>query len=182
MASVSGNSAAETSKSRRRKGNEAVEAYKAKRGITGKAGQMDRGTLQKAYGKTAYQKKIYGKNYKYGTLKNLNDRATKSHENAKTLRENLSKIKGQLSTADATTSEALKARIAKVQSVQQQALKNNKSANARRSNLVGMRKAAAANIVRKSAENPGAVARARKKLIKGQIERANNPPKGTSVA
>lgn len=180
---ASGGTTAQTGRevSKRTRGRNAAVAYKTKRGFGGNAGKMDRAALKKAYGQTAYQKKIYGKNYKLGTLSKLNKKATTSHDNAKQLRENLSKIKATLSTASGDTAEALKARIAKVSAAETTATENNKTASKQRSNLVDLRKSAAVNVVRKSAENPKAVAEARKKMVEGQLKRAKKP-KGTSVA
>lgn len=102
------------------------------------------GRLKKALGK-GFQKKIYGKDYKYGTLKNLNKKISETHNRQKSIAEKGRALKAELASGSGNKS-ALQDRLHKLEANSAIVMKNRLTAKADRQKFTNMRNAAVSKL------------------------------------
>lgn len=183
---VSSRRSTSTAKQRRR-GNRAVAATKAKMALGGTAArqQIVEREMKKRYGTANWRKYVYGKNYKGGTVGNLNKRVKTARGNQQDVVGKIKTIQKELASATGETQKALERRLQKAQTNKATISRNISGSKSERDKYLKLRNKAVASTVRKFAENPKSAEAARKKVVTKQLEQAKKRQKnkkGKNVA
>lgn len=133
--------------------------------------------MSRKYGNKPFQKSVYGKNYKSGTVGKQTDRIKSTRNKQKKLTGLIKSTEASLSSASEEQKAALNKRLKNLTQRNDTASKNIETVKANRQKYLDLRDKALRQIAVKSNTNPQALSKKRKKLVQEQIEAASKGKK-----
>jgi hypothetical protein len=135
--------------------------------------------MGKKFGTAPWQKQVYGKDFKPGTVGKLNEKVGEKRDLVKELKGKERALRSQASSASTDTKSAIEQRLSKLEQNTSTVKKNLFGTKQSRDKFIDLRDKAMQGIVAQAKTNPKLLAEARKRLVRKKLKAR---PKGTSVA
>lgn len=137
--------------------------------------------MKRKFGNKSFQKAVYGKNYKPGTVGKMTKTIQQTRKKEKTLNNLIKSTQSELASASNESKQALQKKLLNLTERKSTADNNIGNIKLNREHYLNLRDKALQQIAVKANQNPKAFNKKRKELVKSQIEKSAKKTKPTKT-